>query len=94
MTHASTLFYTYVTFAAVLFHVGTGAALFVQRRRRPELPRPYRVWGYPVVPGLFILASIVLVGNTLVERPAESVIGLVLVGLGIPAYVGWRRSSR
>jgi APA family basic amino acid/polyamine antiporter len=86
--------YTYVTFAAVLFHVGTGAAVFVQRWRRPELPRPYRVWGYPVVPGLFILASVVLVGNTLIERPTESVIGLVLVGLGIPAYVWWRRSSR
>ncbi|MEZ5331049.1 MAG: amino acid permease [Thermoanaerobaculia bacterium] len=85
--------YTYVIFAAVLFHVATGAAVFVLRRTRPDAPRPYRVWGYPVVPGLFLLASIVLVVNTLVERPVESLWGLALVAAGLPAYALWRRAA-
>lgn len=86
--------YTYVVFAAVIFHVATGGAVFVLRRRRPELHRPYRVWGYPVVPALFILASLLLVGNTLVERPIQSLAGLGFLILGLPAYAGWRRRSR
>ena len=85
--------YTYVVFAAVLFHAATGAAVFVLRRTRPDAPRPYRVWGYPVVPALFILSSVLLVGNTLLERPRESLLGLGLVALGIPAYLYWRRRS-
>jgi APA family basic amino acid/polyamine antiporter len=83
--------YTYVVFAAVLFHAATGAAVFVLRRSRPDAPRPYRVWGYPAVPALFILSSVLLVANTLFERPVESVIGLVFVALGVPAYFYWRR---
>jgi APA family basic amino acid/polyamine antiporter len=83
--------YTYVVFAAVVFHVATGAAVFVLRRTRPLAPRPYRVWGYPAVPDLFILSSLILVANTLSERPRESALGLLLVGLGLPAYFFWRR---
>ena len=86
--------YTYVVFTVVLFQVGTGFALFVLRWTRPDAPRPYRVWGYPVVPAAFILSSLVLLVNTLLERPRESVLGLVLVGLGVPAYVYWRRRAR
>jgi basic amino acid/polyamine antiporter, APA family len=83
--------YTYVTFAAVLFHVLTGAAVFVLRRTRPDLPRPYRVWGYPVVPALFLLASLILLVNTLSERRGEALWGLLFVALGLPAYAWWRR---
>lgn len=86
--------YTYVVFVAVLFHVGAGAAVFVLRRSRPQAPRPYRVWGYPWVPLAFLAASLLLVVNTLVERPMESLAGLVLVALGLPAYRHWRRRSR
>ena len=82
--------YTYVIFAAVMFHAATGAAVIVLRRTRPDAPRPYRAWGYPWVPLVFILSSLLLVGNTLLERPTESLFGLVLVGLGIPAYLYWR----
>jgi APA family basic amino acid/polyamine antiporter len=85
--------YTYVMFAVVLFHAATGAAVFVLRRTRPEAPRPYRVWGHPWVPLLFILSSIVLVANTLLEKPIESLIGLALVLLGLPAYAFWRSRS-
>jgi APA family basic amino acid/polyamine antiporter len=85
--------YTYVVFAAVLFHVGTGAAVFVLRRKHPQLERPYRTWGYPWVPGLFIFASVLLVGNTLFEKPIESLLGLGLVAIGIPAFYFWRRRA-
>jgi APA family basic amino acid/polyamine antiporter len=83
--------YTYVVFVSVLFHAATAAAVFVLRRRRPDLPRPYRTWGYPVVPALFILACLLLIGNTLSEKPAESLLGLGLVALGLPAFALFRR---
>lgn len=86
--------YTYVVFVAVLFHAATGAALFVLRRSRPAAERPYRAWGYPVVPALFVLASLWLAVNTLIERPTESLLGLGLLLLGLPAYRAWRLRSR
>jgi APA family basic amino acid/polyamine antiporter len=85
--------YTYVVFALFVFHAATGAAVLVLRRTRPELPRPYRTWGYPWVPFLFIGWSLVFVVNTLVSKPVESGIGLAMVGLGVPAYLGWRRRT-
>ncbi len=57
--------FTYVTFASVLFGTLGGAAIFVLRRRRPDVPRPYRALGYPVVPALYVLGSFALVWNTL-----------------------------
>jgi basic amino acid/polyamine antiporter, APA family len=86
--------YTYVIFASVVFHAMTAAAVFVLRRRRPEVPRPYRTWGYPVVPALFILACLLLIANTLQASPRESLIGLALVALGLPAYAMFRSGSR
>jgi APA family basic amino acid/polyamine antiporter len=83
--------YTYVVFAMFLFHAATGAAVFVLRRTRPEAPRPYRVWGYPLVPVVFILTALGFVLNTLLERPTESLWGLGLLFLGLPAYYFWRR---
>jgi len=83
--------YTYVIFAGLLFHIGTAGAVIVLRRKRPDVERPYRVFGYPWVPLLFILASILLIGNTLVEKPIESLIGLVFIAAGVPAYLWWRR---
>ena len=85
--------YTYVVFAVFLFHAATGAAVFVLRRKRPDEARPYRVWGYPVVPVVFILTSMAFVSNTLLERPMESLWGLGLLALGLPAYFFWRRRS-
>jgi APA family basic amino acid/polyamine antiporter len=84
--------YTYVIFAVVLFHAATGAAVFVLRRRIPDAPRPYRAWGYPFVPLVFVLSSAALVLNTLVEKPKESALGLGLLLLGVPAYLWWRRA--
>jgi len=85
--------YTYVVFAVFLFHAATGVALLVLRRKRPAQPRPYRVWGYPFVPVVFILTAMAFVANTLRERPFESLWGLVMLVLGLPAYLLWRRRS-
>jgi APA family basic amino acid/polyamine antiporter len=86
--------YTYVVFAAVLFHALTGAAVLVLRRTRPDAPRPYRTWGYPFVPVVFVLASLAMAANTLLEKPKESLFGLAIFALGLPAYAWWRRSAR
>jgi APA family basic amino acid/polyamine antiporter len=83
--------YTYVIFGGLLFHAGTAGAVFVLRNKRPDVERPYRVFGYPWVPLLFILASILLIGNTLVGKPIESLIGLVFIAAGVPAYLWWQR---
>ena len=86
--------FTYVTFASVLFGTLGGVAIFVLRTRRPEVPRPYRALGYPVVPALYVLGSLALVGNTLSERPLESIAGLGLVAIGLPFYFYWSRTAR
>ena len=83
--------YTYAVFAAFVFHAATAVAVLVLRRTRPDAPRPYRTWGYPWVPIAFVVTSVAFVGNTLVERPRESLLGLGLVALGLPAYAWWRR---
>jgi APA family basic amino acid/polyamine antiporter len=83
--------YTYAVFAAFVFHTATALAVIRLRRTRPLAPRPYRTWGYPWVPIVFAAASIAFVANTLIERPMESLLGLGLVALGLPAYAWWRR---
>jgi APA family basic amino acid/polyamine antiporter len=85
--------YTYVVFASVVFHAAIAASVFIFRRRLPDLPRSYRTWGYPVVPAVFILACLLLIGNTLVSSPRESLAGLGLLALGLPAYVLFRRQG-
>ncbi len=85
--------YTYVVFVSVMFHAATAAAVFVLRRKRPDHPRPYRTWGYPVVPALFILACLLLTGNTLAEKPVESLLGLGLLVLGLPAFLWFRKRT-
>ena len=84
---------TYTLFATFLFHAANGLAVFVLRRAQPDRERPYRAWGYPVTPALFILMSLVFVVSTLLQRPRESFLGLGLVALGLPAYAWWNRSN-
>jgi APA family basic amino acid/polyamine antiporter len=81
--------FTWVTFASVAFGVLGGLAIFRLRRLKPDVPRPYRTWGYPLVPALFVGGLGVLVVNTAIEKPTESLIGVVLVSLGFPAYWYW-----
>jgi APA family basic amino acid/polyamine antiporter len=82
--------FTYVVFTSVVFSLLGGLALFQLRRTRPSADRPYRVWGYPVVPALFVIGAIVLILNTLTKRPLESLTGLGLLAIGLLAYYYWR----
>ena len=86
--------FTYVTFASVLFGTLGGIAIFVLRIRKPDVPRPYRALGYPVIPALYVLGSFALTWNTLMERPGASLAGLGLVALGLPFYWHWSRPGR
>lgn len=86
--------YTWVTFVSVAFGVLGGLAIFQLRRIKPEVQRPYRAWGYPIVPAIFVIALLVLVANTLVELPVESLLGVAVVALGLPAYWYWSRPAR
>ncbi len=85
--------YTYVIFAMLLFHTATAGAVIVLRHRRPDAERPYRVAGYPWVPLLFLVSSVLLLANTLAEKPTESMIGLLILAAGVPAYAWWRRGA-
>ena len=67
--------FTYVTFASVLFGTLGGIAIFVLRAKKPDVPRPYRALGYPVIPALYVLGSFALTWNTLMERPGASLAG-------------------
>jgi len=83
----------YVVSADLLFYILTIAAVFRLRRLRPEAERPYRTWGYPVVPALYILSAAVILAMLFVYRPATTFPGLVIVLIGVPIYFAFRRSN-
>jgi APA family basic amino acid/polyamine antiporter len=83
--------FTWVTFASVAFGVLGGVAIFRLRRSMPDAPRPYKTVGYPIVPALFVAGLSALVLNTAMEKPVESVIGVMLVAAGLPAYLYFQR---
>jgi amino acid transporter len=80
------LLYTYVIFGANIFYVLAIASVFVLRAKRPDLPRPYRTWGYPFTPLLYVVAALGLLANMVRETPAESFSGLGIVLAGLIAY--------
>ena len=82
----------YTGFAVVLFAGIAVASLFVLRRRFPDEPRPFRAWGYPVAPFIFVAASLLIVLNALWRSPATSGAGLLVVLAGLPVYVLMRRA--
>jgi APA family basic amino acid/polyamine antiporter len=81
----------YVIFAALLFYILTISALFVLRRTQPNLERPYRAFGYPVLPILYIAAAVVIEVLLLLYKPNYTWPGLIIVVLGLPVYFVWRR---
>ncbi len=93
LTGSYSQLFTYVTFGGVLFHVAAGLALFRLRHKRPDAARPYRAWGYPWVPSLFVAGMALLTLNTLQAAPRESLLGLVAIAAGVPAYAMWRRKA-
>ena len=76
------------------FYALAVGAVFVLRRRRPELVRPYRAVGYPVVPVIFLLASVAMLVNALIEEPVEAGLSLGVIVAGIPVYYAWRALGR
>src|SRR6266853_652409 len=76
-------------FAAWIFYVAAVVAMFRMRKTEPDLPRPYRCWGYPWVPGLFVAGALALTINIWLERPGRSSIGLLLILVGLPFYQRW-----
>jgi APA family basic amino acid/polyamine antiporter len=85
--------FTYVIFAAFVFYALTALAVVVLRRTRPTAPRPYRVFGYPYLPVLFVLGSAWFLVNTLREEPVEAGCGAIMLGLGVPVYWFWKRRA-
>ena len=81
---------TYVVFAQFVFYAMSAWAVIRLRRTAPDLPRPYRAWGYPLTPILFIVFAVWLVGDTIVETPKDSAIGAGLILLGLPGYFYWK----
>ena len=70
------------------------AGVFVLRRKRPDLPRPYRVWGYPWVPLVFLVASLGMVANALWTEPWKTGVTLLIILAGVPLFYLWKRLTR
>ncbi len=85
---------TYAVFAGWIFYALGAASLFVDRRRRPGAPRPFRVPGYPWTPLAFVASAALIVVSTLVTQPGRAAVGLLVVATGIPAYWIWRHPAR
>jgi basic amino acid/polyamine antiporter, APA family len=84
----------YTGFAVVLFAGIAVLALFVLRSREPNTPRPFKAWGYPIVPGIFAAASLLIVVNAIVRDPRTSGAGLLVMAAGIPLYLWFSRARR
>jgi APA family basic amino acid/polyamine antiporter len=84
---------TYVTFVLICYYIAAAASLFTLRKKFPNLSRPYKVWGYPVVPLLYLIFLAALLLNTLVNKPVESIAGLGFVAIGVPVYFYWKKKD-
>ncbi|MCJ7589234.1 MAG: amino acid permease, partial [Candidatus Aminicenantes bacterium] len=82
--------YSYVIFGYWIFMGLTVAGVMILRKKRPDRPRPYKTWGYPATPILFILSSVFLTVNSLIRTFWNSFIGLALIALGLPVYFIWK----
>ena len=83
--------FTYVVLAEFVFYAMSCGAVLLLRRREPDLPRPYRAWGCPVTPLIFIAFSLWLVGNTALEKPLDAGVGAALILAGLPVYFWLKR---
>jgi APA family basic amino acid/polyamine antiporter len=83
----------YVIFAALLFYVLTVGAVFVLRRTRPDVPRPYRAVGFPIVPAAYIVLAVLIMVDLLIVKPSYTWPGLGLVASGVPVFYSWRRRA-
>jgi APA family basic amino acid/polyamine antiporter len=86
--------YTYVIYGMVLSYTLTVVAMFWLRWKRPEIPRPYRCTGYPWLPAIYVLIGTAWTLNTIITRTTEAFWGTVIVLIGVPGYLYWKRSNR
>jgi APA family basic amino acid/polyamine antiporter len=84
----------YVVFADWIFFGLTVGSIFIFRRTMPDAARPFRAWGYPVTPGLFVLAAIAIVFSVIRVSPVQSAIGALLMLAGVPAFYYWTTSAK
>ncbi len=84
----------YAIFGSWIFYALITSSIFIFRRKEPDAPRPYRAWGYPVIPVVFLLVSGWLLISTLVNSPQQSVSGLILIILGLPVYYLLTKAQR
>ena len=82
---------TYVISAALIFYILTILGIIVLRQKRPDAERPYRAFGYPIVPVLYIIGAGVITLVLFIFQPATTWPGLVIVAIGIPVYFIWRK---
>lgn len=87
-------FFSLAIFAEWLFYMIAASTVFVFRFRNPHMPRPYRVWGYPIVPALFVAASAVLLYYTFTDNVRYSFLGCLIILAGIPVFCGFYRNRR
>ena len=84
----------YVIFAVLIFFTLTILAIFILRVKRPDIPRPYKAFGYPVIPSLYILTTTVIMVILLIYKPNYTFPGLGIVLLGIPVFYLWRKYNK
>jgi APA family basic amino acid/polyamine antiporter len=84
----------YVVFAVLIFYVLTIVAIFVLRFKRPDAERPYKAFGYPFIPAVYVLLAVTIMIILLIYKPAFTWPGLVIVIIGIPVYYIWRRLNK
>ena len=85
--------YTYVIYGMVLSYTLTVIGLFILRVRRPDIPRPYRCTGYPWLPAIYVIAGAAWTLNTIFTRPKEALAGTIIVLIGVPHYLYWKRRA-
>ena len=81
-------------FMMVLSYVLTVVGLFVLRRKKPDVPRPYRCTGYPVLPAIYVVLGSLWAINAAVEKRKETLVGTAIVLLGVPFYLYWKRQRK
>ena len=85
--------FTYVIFGQWIFFALTAGAVIILRRKRPDLPRPYRVFGFPATPIIFIFSALFISLNTLINEFWNALAGLIIISVGLPAYLYWKRKA-
>jgi APA family basic amino acid/polyamine antiporter len=83
----------YTGFAVLVFSAFAVSTVFVLRRRHPDEPRPFKAWGYPLAPAIFVIASLAITVAAVIGRPGPSLWGAVIIAAGVPVYYVFRRRS-